>query len=102
MRKIALKRNEWAIIAAILKQYVPNHPVYAFGSRVTGHEKPFSDLDLILLSDAPIPPTTMISLSMAFDESTLPFKVDLLDSSTLSETFRQRIEKEWIVFPFIF
>ncbi len=98
MRQIALKKNERVIIAAILNQYVPYHAVYAFGSRVTGHEKPFSDLDLFILSDEPLPVLTLYSLSTALDESMLPFKVDLLDSTAVSPTFRKQIEKEWVLF----
>ena len=98
MNKIKINENQRELISTVLNKFVPEYPVFAFGSRVTGTEKPFSDLDLIILSDKPIPPLTMYHLNHAFDESILPFKIDLLDSSSISDDFRKIIEKEWVPF----
>lgn len=37
------------IIRNILRQYLPGFEVWAFGSRVTGRAKHYSDLDLVVI-----------------------------------------------------
>ena len=73
----------------------PQVKVYAFGSRVHGRNlKPFSDLDLCLRADAPLPATILSKLNAAFEDSTLPFKVDIVDWETISPEFRAAIEAD--------
>ena len=62
----------------------PQVQVFAFGSRVHGRNlKPFSDLDLCLKDEEPVPPTSS-ELAADFEDSLLPFKVDLVDWATIS------------------
>lgn len=77
----------------ILKQHVPEYAVWAFGSRVTGNAKPFSDLDLAILSDKPLTLKQWGGLQNAFSASDLPFKVDLVDWATTAPSFRERIRQ---------
>ena len=79
---------ELGIVRKILERVVPGRRVWAFGSRVTGRAKKFSDLDLAVLGDAPLPLGTMAELAEAFSESDLPWKVDVVDWATASERFR--------------
>lgn len=81
-------------VIAILKKFVPDCEVRAFGSRVQGTHKKYSDLDLALISDKSIPIRTMALLKEAFSESDLPFKVDLVDWAMISEEFRKVIEEK--------
>jgi predicted nucleotidyltransferase len=78
----------------ILSKYVPHYEIWAFGSRITGKAKPYSDLDLVIISNAPIHVLTLALLKDEFSESTLPFKVDILDWSQLTPEFKQIIEKQ--------
>jgi predicted nucleotidyltransferase len=96
MKSIALKKNEKTILLEIIKQHLPHGSVYAFGSRVTGKAKPFSDLDLAIVSEAPIPALQLYFLEQAFAESTLPFKVDLVEWNNCSEEFKKIIQSHWI------
>ena len=41
---LIISSQELEIIKAILQRYVPEHSVWAFGSRVKGTTKPYSDL----------------------------------------------------------
>ena len=84
-------------VKTLLKKFLPEIEVRAFGSRVTGKAKSYSDLDLVLLSAEPIPLRTMALLKEAFSESDLPFKVDLVDWSLISEEFRKVIDQKNIV-----
>lgn len=80
----------------ILRQLVPSCEVWAFGSRVKGTAKPFSDLDLVIMSQQPLSLALMASLHEAFSESDLPWKVDVVDCSTTSPEFRAVIEQQKI------
>lgn len=83
-------------VKAILKKFLPQSEVRVFGSRVKGAAKPYSDLDLALISHTPISSRTMALMKEAFSESDLPFKVDLVDWNLISEEFRKLIEAEGI------
>ncbi len=77
-----------------LARYVPGREVRVIGSRVTGQAKPFSDLDLVIMGDAPLDLTTRGRLRDAFDDSSLPFTVDIIEWATASEAFRRVIDEQ--------
>ena len=82
----------------ILRAHVPEYEVWAFGSRVHGRNlKPFSDLDLVIITAEPLELLRLADLKEAFTESNLPFKVDLLDWARVNDRFRRIIEKEHVV-----
>jgi predicted nucleotidyltransferase len=73
---------------------VPSREVIAFGSRVTGRAKPFSDLDLAIMGEVAVPTETLAALADDFDESDLPFKVDLVEWAGLVESFKDVIRRD--------
>lgn len=83
-----LAPNHLAEVRRILGRHIPGREVRAFGSRVTGAAKPFSDLDLVVMGDTPLDFRQLSALKDAFAESNLPFRVDLVDWATTGETFR--------------
>lgn len=83
--------QQWQIIQGILQQYLPGYAVWAFGSRVAGPCKPYSDLDLAIVGAQPLPMQMLAQVAEAFSESDLPWKVDLIDWATTSEAFQQRV-----------
>jgi predicted nucleotidyltransferase len=90
-----LTQNERAIVETLLHQQVPDLEVWAFGSRVHGRNlKPFSDLDLAIVSDDDLDSKSLAGLRMAFADSDLPFRVDLVTLHTLDDDFRRVIEAE--------
>lgn len=88
-----LDPSQLAEVVAILGRSIPGYRVLAFGSRVAGGARRFSDLDLVIMSDEPLAPETMLALREAFSESDLPIKVDVLDWSALSDSFRDVIQR---------
>ncbi len=84
-----LKKDELGKVQQILKQYIPDTEVRAFGSRVNGTAKKYSDLDLIVMSKIPLTLQQNELLAEAFEGSDLPFKVDVLDWSVASDRFRK-------------
>ncbi|EQD72800.1 DNA polymerase beta subunit [mine drainage metagenome] len=94
---IDISPDQWAIVHKILQQHVPQHEVWAFGSRAHWTAKEYSDLDLVIITDKPLPLEISASLSEDFSESDLPWKVDILDWATTSESFRKIIERDKVV-----
>jgi uncharacterized protein len=94
---IDLADNHLKAVKRILNDRVPGREVRAFGSRVTGNAKPYSDLDLAIIADEPLDFDTFRLLQEAFETSDLPFRVDVLDWNGISKSFRQVIEKKYVV-----
>ena len=91
---LQISDSEWQQVSDILQRYLPQYEVWAFGSRVKGNAKPYSDLDLAIISDTPLPLALLAEVAEAFSESDLPWKVDLVDWATTSERFRQVIAEQ--------
>lgn len=76
---LQLSEDHLSLIKTILHRLLPNGEVRVFGSRVKGRARPYSDVDLLIVQPSPLPLETRISLVDSFDESALPFTVDLLE-----------------------
>lgn len=85
------------IIRGILTKHVPGHEVRAFGSRVNGHARTYSDLDLVIAGKTRLPRKTLYLIKDAFAESDLPFRVEIMDWQTISGDFREIIKARYEV-----
>ncbi len=85
------------IVQAILQKHVPQYEVWAFGSRAKWTAKDYSDLDLCIVSVKPLDFRVLGALAEDFSESDLPWKVDVVDWATTSESFRKIIERDKVV-----
>lgn len=94
---IDIRPEHWQIVRSILQRHVPDHEVWAFGSRVKRTAKEYSDLDLAIITDQPLPLAVSASLRDDFSESDLPWKVDVVDWATTSEAFRDIIRQAHVV-----
>lgn len=91
-----LTAEQLAIVRSVLATFLPDVPVWAFGSRVRGTAGPFSDLDLAILAEQPLDPALRAALVEAFSESNLPFRVDVVEWAHASEGFRQIIQAQHV------
>ncbi len=82
-------------VKRILRQHVPDCEVRAFDSRVTGRVKPWSDLALV--GEQPLGFRRLGLLVEAFQESTLPFRVDVLNWHETSSSFQAIIAQQYAV-----
>ena len=82
-------------IRRILAEYVGDCEVRAFGSRVIGTSKDHSDLDLAVVATNKIERRTRMLLREAFEESDLPFRVDIIDYNAVSNEFRTIIDAQF-------
>jgi uncharacterized protein len=85
------------LIKTILLKYVANYEVWIFGSRVNGKAKKYSDVDLVIITDSPLPVLTMALLKEDFSASNLPYKVDVLDWSEITTDFKELILKNYLI-----
>jgi predicted nucleotidyltransferase len=87
------------MVRVLLRQYLPDAEVWAYGSRVTGGGHEASDLDLVVRnpSDPEMEMGGLSRLREAFVESNLPIRVELLDWSRIPISFQREIEKEYVV-----
>lgn len=94
---IDVRADHWEIVRRILQQHVPQYEVWAFGSRAKWTAKQHSDLDLAVITDQPLPLAVNAALVDDFTESDLPWRVDVVDWATTSESFRRIIERNKVV-----
>ncbi len=94
---IDISPQDWGIVRDILHRHVPTLEVWAFGSRATGSARRYSDLDLAIIADDPLPFEVSGAMAEDFSESDLPFRVDILDWATTQDTFRRIVERDKVV-----
>ena len=93
---IDLTAGQRRTVLALLSRHLPNTAVWACGSRVKWTSHPASDLDLVAFAEAE-QAARVAELREAFDESNLPFRVDLFVWDDVPRDFRKRIETEHVV-----
>lgn len=86
--------HHWEIVRTILQKHIAGYEVWVFGSRARRRAQTYSDLDLAVITGAPLPRTVSGALAEAFSESDLPWKVDIVNWATTSEAFRKIIERD--------
>ena len=94
---IAITSEQWQIVAAILQKHIPNITDWAFGPRAKREAKPFSDLDLAIIGETPLPISLLAAMAEDFTESALPFKGDLVDWVIAGVGFRGIIDSHKVV-----
>lgn len=95
--QLHLSQTELKEVRTILQRHVPAYSVWAFGSRVTGNVRNYSDLDLVMITETPLSLADKADLKAAFDEADLVFKVDIVDWAAISPEFRTIIKKDKVV-----
>jgi uncharacterized protein len=88
-----------AMVREILRRYVPEYDVWAYGSRVTGGAFEASDLDLVVRHPADPHQVCdrLFDLREAFVESNVPIRVDVMDWARIPESFHREIECGYVV-----
>ena len=87
------------LVRQILQQHVPNAQVWVFGSRAKWTARDTSDLDLCINANTALSFEQMGALREAFENSNLPYKVDVVDWATTSEAFRAIIDQSKVPLP---
>lgn len=97
---IDIDKRHLKTVKTLLSELAPGCEVRVFGSRVSGGAKPFSDLDLAIECAGGLGFERLRLIKEAFEESDLPFRVDVLDWHSLSSSFKQAIETRCVKLAF--
>ncbi len=87
---VALTETELDLVRSLLHQHVSGVRSWAYGSRVKGTARRTSDLDLVVFSEQG--DGRVFSLREAFEESDLPFIVDVHVWNELPAEWQAEIE----------
>lgn len=83
-------------IQKILSASLPHSKFWLFGSRIQGTARQYSDLDIALVAQQPIPLSQLGQLDATFANSDLPFRIDLVDFHRISPQFQALIKENHI------
>ena len=95
-RAIDITAGQRKTVLALLERYLPNTTVWVYGSRAKWTSRPQSDLDMVVFA-TPEQAGRVSDLREAFEESNLPFRVNLFVWDAVPEKFRKHIEADHVV-----
>ncbi|MEK7130738.1 MAG: nucleotidyltransferase domain-containing protein [Patescibacteria group bacterium] len=86
---MAIKAMETEI-KGILQRFIDfkKYKVFVFGSRAAGKARKFSDYDIGVIGQKPLDFKKIALIKGEFEESDLPYRVDVVDFSTVSKNFK--------------
>jgi predicted nucleotidyltransferase len=65
------------------------YQVFIFGSRATGEAVKFSDIDIGIMAKKEVDGETLAKIESAFEDSDIPYKVEVVDFSLVSKRFKR-------------
>ena len=97
---IDIRADHLRIVQAVLHRHLPaGVKVWVFGSRASWATKDSSDLDLALDGETEIPRRSLSALEAAFEDSDLPYAVDVVDVKRINERFRLIVQQQRVPLP---
>jgi len=96
--KIDIESRYLGLVKDSIKSIVKNDKlkIYVFGSRSKGTSKQYSDLDIALDLGSIIDPKIMSKIIGELDETTIPYKVDVIDLNNIQDSYRNCIKNDLI------
>ena len=99
-RPVDIRPDHLEVVQDILLTHLPaGFKVWVFGSRANWTTKDSSDLDLAVEGAARLDHKAMVELAIAFEESNLPYTVDVVDLNAVSNAFKQIVEDQKVLLP---
>lgn len=90
-----IKKKYQKNIVEIITKYIPkNGKIFIFGSSVNNID--FADVD-VGIENANIKPKEMNNMIEDFEESNIPYKIDLVDFSKVDKNFKKKVKEEKII-----
>lgn len=96
-QRLQLEPRQRQAVRAILAQLLPQAQVFAFGSRVSGTPRKYSDLDLAIVMPQPLSLRTLSQLKTSFEDSDIPICVDLIDWQQADPDFKTAVVAQGMV-----
>lgn len=92
------EENKSKIIKILSGNLTAGIDVFAFGSRSKGSKKTFADLDLALKGSGKLPQSLFDKLNIEFEDSVIPFHIDLIDLNNIDSDFMESIVNDLVLF----
>ena len=97
---VDIRPDHLEIVQDILIKNLPaGVKVWVFGSRANWTTKDSSDLDLALEGEGRLSHTVLGALKDAFEDSSLPYTVDVVDFNRIGDAFKQIVELQRTPLP---
>ncbi|MDH5424066.1 MAG: nucleotidyltransferase domain-containing protein [Gammaproteobacteria bacterium] len=86
-------------LVKLIKEYMPDSNVWAYGSRITPSHHDTSDLDIVI-QQKKHSIDKLVDLKDAIKNSNIPILVDVMDWDLIPESFKEEIQKKHIsIYP---
>ena len=97
---VDIRPDQLETVQDILLKHLPaGVKVWVFGSRANWTTKDSSDLDLALEGESKLSHKVLGALKDAFEDSALPYTVDVVDLYRISDSFKQIVESQRVHLP---
>ena len=101
-KPVDIRPDHLEIVQGILRGHLPvDVKVWVFGSRTNWTTKDSSDLDLALDGESKLSHKLLGALKDAFDDSALPYTVDVVDLNAVSHAFKQIVKEQRVALPLV-
>ena len=97
--KFGLDKRHLDFILRVLKDNIPQKDAkfYIFGSRAKENYKEYSDVDIaVKLPDKKLSADILGKILLEFNDSTLPYEVDVIDLNAIDEKFKSLIKNSLV------
>ena len=93
-----LEERHLNFIKETLKKYIPapEAKFYIFGSRAKGKYREYSDVD-IAIDSLDLTASLKSKLELEFENSTFPYKVDIVDLNNIKDSFKNLIQDDLVL-----
>ena len=97
---VDIRPDHLEIVQSILHEHLPaGVKVWVFGSRANWTTKDSSDLDLALEGESKLSHKVIGALKDAFEDSALPYTVDVVDLNRIGDSFKQIVKSQRAPLP---
>lgn len=95
---LSIRPKDLTRLTSLLRRYLPQGEVWAYGSRVKGTNHEASDLDLVVRNprDLSRQTTYLGILREDLAESDIPIQVQVMDWANLPVSFREEIQQAYV------
>ena len=97
---VDIRPDHLRIVRGILREHLlVGDKVWVFGSRANWTTRDSSDLDIALEGENKLSHKLLGALKDAFEDSTLPYTVDVVDLNAVSHAFKQLVKEQRVALP---
>ena len=96
MKNLDLEIKYIDFIKNTVSSILDDAEIYMFGSRTHGKATKYSDIDIALKLDKIIEIDEVLKIKSKFQDSTFPYKVDIIDLNSIDEKFFNIIKDDLI------